>query len=186
MGSSQTRDRTPVPCIARLILNHQTTRKAPAAYFKPSSSYLLVPYPFLLPWPHGQPLVLYVCELASFLLYSLVKTSIPFFSPVLYLPVHRTFSWWNWGHREESFVFYYKLIPKGMSHISLNYTQWPLFGNSASQLMSLKLKYLCLAHRKYPDQAYPWMTAGRKTWTHPLWKLTGTKKCLTLLPPFLV
>ena len=34
--------------------------------------------------------------------------------------------------------------------------------------MSIKLKYLCLAHRKHADQAHPWMTAGRKKLTHPL------------------
>ena len=32
VGSSQTRDRTHVPCIARWILSHSTTRKAPSLY----------------------------------------------------------------------------------------------------------------------------------------------------------
>ena len=50
--------------------------------------------------------------------------------------------------------------------------------------MSIKLKYFCLAHSNYPDQARLWMTVGRKKWTHPLWRLTGTRKGLTLLPPF--
>ena len=33
VGSFQTRDRTTVPCIARWILNHWTTREAPNLYF---------------------------------------------------------------------------------------------------------------------------------------------------------
>lgn len=49
-----------------------------------------------------------------------------------------------------------------MLHISLNYTQWPIFGNSASQLMSLKLKYLCLSYRKHLDLAHLGRTAGEK------------------------
>ena len=52
--------------------------------------------------------------------------------------------------------------------------------------MSIKLKYLCLVHRKHPDQAHLWMTAGRKKLTQRLWRLIGTRKCLTLLPFLLV
>ena len=40
-------------------------------------------------------------------------------------------------------------------------------GNPASQVMSIKLKCLCLAHRKYPDQAHLWMTTRRKQLTPP-------------------
>ena len=46
-------------------------------------------------------------------------------------------------------------IPKGMLHLSLNATQWPiscLQELPASNGMSLKLKFLCLAPRKYPDK----------------------------------
>ena len=40
-----------------------------------------------------------------------------------------------------------------MLPISLTYIQWPISGNPASWIMSIKLKYLCLVHRKHPDQA---------------------------------
>ena len=49
--------------------------------------------------------------------------------------------------------------------------------------MSIKLKQLYLANRKYFDLARLWMTAERKKLTYPLWKPMGTRKCLTLLPP---
>lgn len=48
--------------------------------------------------------------------------------------------------------------------------------------MSLKLKYLRLAHRDHPDRVHLWVTAGRKKLTRPLWRLMRTRKCLTLLP----
>ena len=54
------------------------------------------------------------------------------------------------------------------------------------QVMSIKLRYCCLAHRKHLDHTYFWMTIERKKWTHPLQRLMGTRKCLTLLPPLLV
>ena len=112
------------------------------------------------------------------------------------------FHWWTYiCNREEqiwlhigsvsftlTFVFYRfccKLITKEILPMSLNYTSWPIPGNTASHAMRIKLKYLCLAHRKPPDKAHLWMTPGRKKLTHPLWSLTGTRKCLTLPPtPF--
>ena len=42
--------------------------------------------------------------------------------------------------------------------------------------LSIKLKYLCLAHRKPLDQAHLWIAAGRKKLTHALWGLAGTRK----------
>ena len=63
---------------------------------------------------------------------------------------------------KKNLVFYYKLIANGMLPISSNYMQWPISGNPTSQVMSIKLKYLCLAHKKHPDQAHMRMTAGRK------------------------
>ena len=80
------------------------------------------------------------------------------------------------------FLLLYKLIAKGMLPKSLNYTSWPIFGNPASCVMSVKLKYICSAHWKHPDQACLWMTAEKKNWTHPLQSLTWTSRCLTLLP----
>ena len=59
-------------------------------------------------------------------------------------------------------------------------------GNPASQVMSLKLKCLSLAHRKYPDQAHLWMTTRRTQLTPPLQGLMGNRKTLTLVPPLLV
>ena len=59
-----------------------------------------------------------------------------------------------------------------------------LWESCPPQVMNIKPKYLCLASRKLPDQAHLWMTAGRKKLTHPLWRLTQTKKCLTLLSLF--
>ena len=44
--------------------------------------------------------------------------------------------------------------------------------------MNIKLKYLCLAHRKHPDKAHLWMTASRKRLTHPPQRLLGTRKFL--------
>ena len=61
----------------------------------------------------------------------------------------------------------------------LHYAQWSIFGKPASQVMKVKLKYLCLTHRKRSDQAHLWMAAGRKTWTHTLRSPAGTRK----LPP---
>ena len=55
---------------------------------------------------------------------------------------------------KKNLVFYDKLIAKGMWPISSNYMHWSSSGNSTSQVMSIKLKYLCLAHKKYPDQAH--------------------------------
>ena len=54
----------------------------------------------------------------------------------------------------------------------------------------LTLKYLCLAHRKHPDQAHLWMAARKRKWTHPLQSLVKARKVcnnLTLftLPPHL-
>ena len=46
--------------------------------------------------------------------------------------------------------------------------------------MSVKLKYLCLAHRKHPDQAHLGMTAGRKKLTPPLQRLIRTRKLVWL------
>ena len=45
-----------------------------------------------------------------------------------------------------TFVFYYNSITKGVLPFRLNYTQWPISGNPASQAMSIKLKYFCLTH----------------------------------------
>ena len=59
--------------------------------------------------------------------------------------------------------------------ISLIPTYWPISGNRASQLMSVRLRYLCLAHRRHPDQAHLWMAAGRKQLTHPLLSLIRTR-----------
>ena len=39
--------------------------------------------------------------------------------------------------------------------------------------MSVKLKYLCLTHRKLLDQACLWITAGRKKLTQPKWLPTA-------------
>ena len=38
MGSSRTRDRTPVPCIGRCTLNHYTTREVPGVFIFENSS----------------------------------------------------------------------------------------------------------------------------------------------------
>ena len=46
--------------------------------------------------------------------------------------------------------------------------------------MGIKLKYLCVAHRKYPDQGHLWMTAGRKKLTHSLWRLQRLRQSLWL------
>ena len=56
----------------------------------------------------------------------------------------------------------HKLTTKGMMPISLNDTPRPISGNLASQVMRVKLKNFCSAHRKHPDQAHQWMAAGRK------------------------
>ena len=54
--------------------------------------------------------------------------------------------------------------------------------------LSIKLKYLCLAHRKPPEQAHLWIATGRKKLTHALWSLAGTRKSfqqlVTLLEGF--
>ena len=44
--------------------------------------------------------------------------------------------------------------------------------------LSIKLKYLCLAPRKPPDQAH---LSGRKKLTHALRSLAGTRKSLQQL-----
>lgn len=74
------------------------------------------------------------------------------------------------------------LITKGMVPVSLNYMQWSTAGNTASQVRSI----VPFAHSKHPDQAYLGMNTGRKKLTHPLWRLTRSRKCLTLLFPLLV
>lgn len=74
-------------------------------------------------------------------------------------------------------VFCYKLVTKGTLPISLNYTLWPISGNLASQVISIKLKYLRLVHRKPPNLC---MVAGRKKSTHPLQSLAGTRTILFL------
>ena len=73
-----------------------------------------------------------------------------------------------------------------MLPISLNYIQLPISRNPDSQVMSIKIKYLCLSHGKQLDWAHLWMTTGRKKLTHSLQRQTRTRKCLTLLPPLLV
>ena len=50
--------------------------------------------------------------------------------------------------------------------------------------LSIKLKYLCLAHRKHPDQAHLWMATGKKNLTHSLWSLDRTRKYLQQLISF--
>ena len=56
-------------------------------------------------------------------------------------------------HRKEPFVFYYRLITRGMVPVSLDCT-WLTSENFASQVMSIKLiKCFGVAHRKPPDQA---------------------------------
>ena len=42
--------------------------------------------------------------------------------------------------------------------------------------LKIKLKYLCLTHRKHPDQAHLWMASRKKKLIHPLWSLAGTRK----------
>ena len=67
-----------------------------------------------------------------------------------------------------NFVFYcfcYKLITKGMLPTSLNYIKWPIAGSPAFPVTSIKLKYLCSAHRKLPDKAHLQITEGRKKLT---------------------
>ena len=50
--------------------------------------------------------------------------------------------------------------------------------------MSIKLKYLRLAHRKHPDQAQLWMAAGRKKLTPPL-EADGNQEMFDFTPsPF--
>ena len=80
-----------------------------------------------------------------------------------------------------TFVFYcfcYKLITKVMLPTSLNYIKWPISGSPAFPVTSIKLKYLCSAHRKLPDKAHLQITAGRK-------KLTQCRT-RTLTPSLLV
>ena len=54
-----------------------------------------------------------------------------------------------------------------MLPLSLNYTQWPISGNPASQVMSVKLKYLCLAHRKHSVQEGRNEHIPSKVWLEP-------------------
>ena len=72
-------------------------------------------------------------------------------------------------NREEYFVFSYEL--------------WPSLGTLPPRVMSIMLKYLCLARRKHPDLAHLWMTTRRKQLTPLLQRLTGNRKTLTLAPP---
>ena len=51
---------------------------------------------------------------------------------------------------------------------------------------AIKLKYLCLAQRKHPDQAHLWMASGKRKLTQPLWSLARTRKYLQQLLPFLL
>ena len=44
----------------------------------------------------------------------------------------------------------------------------PISGNPASQVVSGKLKYFCLAHWNLPDQVHLWMAAERKKLTYSL------------------
>ena len=74
------------------------------------------------------------------------------------------------------------LIIKGMVPVSLNYTQCSTSGNTASQVRSI----IPFAHSKHPDQAYLGMNTGMKKLTHPLWRLTRSRKFFTLLFPLLV
>ena len=67
--------------------------------------------------------------------------------------------WWSFNR--ETFVFYDNLITKEMLPISLSYTLWPIFGSPASQVMSIKLKHLCLAPRKHPNLACLSVPTGR-------------------------
>lgn len=46
-----------------------------------------------------------------------------------------------------------------MLPVSLQYTAWSISRDPASQVMNIKLKYLCSAHRKHPDQE--WLQEGR-------------------------
>ena len=48
--------------------------------------------------------------------------------------------------------------------------------------LKIKLKYLCLTHRKHPDQAHLWMASRKKKLIHPLWSLAGTRKYSITLP----
>ena len=56
-------------------------------------------------------------------------------------------------YREEPFIVYYKIITKGMLPIKLNLYIMAHFWETCSQVMSIMLKYLCLAHKKHPGQA---------------------------------
>ena len=46
---------------------------------------------------------------------------------------------------------------------------------------AIKLKYLCLAQRKHPDQVHLWMASGKRKLTQPLWSLARTRKYLQQL-----
>ena len=55
VGSSPTRDRTCVPCIARRILNHWTTREAPLTLLLDQSELCISSSHCLLKWPLYTP-----------------------------------------------------------------------------------------------------------------------------------
>ena len=50
-----------------------------------------------------------------------------------------------------------------------------IWATKEAQVMSVQQKYLCLVHRRHPDQTQQWMAAGRKKLTHLLQSLAGTK-----------
>ena len=79
-----------------------------------------------------------------------------------------------------TFVFYYKSITKGVLPFTLNYTQWPISGNPASQAMSFKLKCLCLTHRR------AWSGPPVHNWRQEEITQVGNRKCLTLRLALLV
>lgn len=70
-------------------------------------------------------------------------------------------------------------MAKGLLSISLNYTQGPISGGPASQVRSIKLKYLALAHRKHPDQAHLQLATG---WNKLTILANGNQKILGFTP----
>ena len=48
--------------------------------------------------------------------------------------------------------------------------------------MSIKLKYLCLAHRKHPDQAHLWTVKGRGRQLGVKESYRGSSYCIDLIP----
>lgn len=89
-------------------------------------------------------------------------------------------------NREDPFVFRYKCSTNRMLSISFNYTQRLSAGSPASHIISIKIKYLCLAPRKHPDQAQLSMTAGREL-IHPPSEVDGNQEGFDFtLSPFSV